>query len=100
MVSEITQSEGRKSEHKIEQPCTNLNANVVAADIIRTAEIRMQQRGMLPGGQSLSHNPFWFLVETEKNVFLWRSGSSLAEKEQYDFWVDIDSLLNKRLRQL
>ena len=100
MVSEITQSDNRKSEHKIEQPCTNLNANVVAADIIRTAEIRMQQRGMLPGGQTLSHNPFWFLVETEKNVFLWRSGASLAEKEQFDFWVDIDSLLNKRIRQL
>ena len=100
MVTEITSLEKLESQSKIEQTCTNLHANVVAADIIRTAEIRMQQRGMLPGGQVLSHNPFWFLVETEKNVFLWRSGATLADKDKFDFWVDIESLLNKRISQL
>ena len=100
MVSDLTSLTSTESSSKIEQPCPITNANVVAADIIRTAEIRMQQRGMLPGGSHLSHNPFWFLVETEKNVFLWRSGCSLVEKENFDFWVDIDSLLDKRISQL
>ena len=100
MVSEFSELQTSQFLSKSEQVCTNTNANVVAADIIRTAEMRMQQKGMLPGGQTLSHNPFWFLVETEKNVFLWRSGCSLVDKDKYDFWVDINSLLDKRIDQL
>lgn len=100
MVSNLLPTEKSEISSKNEQACTTTHANVVAADIIRTAEIRMQQRGMLPGGQNLSHNPFWFLVETEKNVYLWRSGCSLTEKDNFDFWVDIESLISKRLEQL
>lgn len=100
MVSENISTEAAQSLSKSEQLCTNTNVNVVSADIIRTAEIRMQQRGMLPGGQTLCHNPFWFLVETEKNVFLWRSGCSLEDKDNFEFLVDVDSLLDKRLNQL
>lgn len=86
--------------HKIEQPNTNKCNIAVAADMLKTAEIRMQQKGMLPAADALCHNPFWFLVETEKNVFLWRSGHGLNEKQDFDFWVDVESLLDKRLKQL
>ena len=89
-----------ESADKNVQNNTNLCANLVAADVLKTAEVRMQNKGMLPGGNKLSHNPLWFLVETEKNVFLWRSGHSLQEKQEFEFWVDLEALIEKRLAQL
>ena len=86
--------------NKIEQSSTNKCSRAVSAEILKTAEIRMQQKGMLPGGKALNHHPLWFFVETEKNVFLWRSGFGLNNKEDFDFWVDLETLVHKRLSQL
>jgi hypothetical protein len=85
-----------KSEHLRTNKCTQ----AVSAEVLKTAEIRMQQKGMLPGNNSLNHHPLWFFVETEKNVFLWRSGLQLDDKEEFDFWVDLETLIEKRLSQI
>jgi hypothetical protein len=44
--------------------------------------------------------PLWFLVETERNVFLWRNGLSVCDADDYEFWIDPARLVEKRLLQL
>ena len=44
--------------------------------------------------------PLWFIAETERNVFLWRTSQSLDDARKYSFWVDIRGLINKRREQL
>jgi hypothetical protein len=52
------------------------------------------------GGGGEAVTPLWFLAETERNIFLWRQGKSLDDVEDYEFWVDIPSLITKRRVQL
>ena len=47
-----------------------------------------------------SFNPLWFAAETERNVFLWRSGCSLIQEDEFEFWIDVPRLIAKRSRQL
>jgi hypothetical protein len=61
--------------------------------------VQLQTRGMIEA-QSTVYNPIWFVAETERNVFLWRRGCSLIQKDDFEFWVDLDKLLEKRLKQL
>jgi hypothetical protein len=42
----------------------------------------------------------WFIAETERNVFLWRTSQSLDDARKYSFWVDIRGLISKRRDQL
>lgn len=67
--------------------------------LIKTLETEILNRRMLDGGSSL-FNPLWFLAETERNVFLWRRGCSIIQEDEFEFWVDIPALIEKRLGQL
>lgn len=93
-----------KKLHRIEQCASDLRKNcypqeAVIADVLKLIEVTLQQKGILRVDPN-SFNPLWFFVETERNIFLWRNRLSLAHKDKFEFWVDIDLLIEKRLRQL
>lgn len=44
--------------------------------------------------------PLWFLAETERNIYLWKNGQSIIDKEKYDFVVDPLKLAEKRIHKL
>ncbi|MBX7138717.1 MAG: DUF4071 domain-containing protein [Oligoflexia bacterium] len=60
----------------------------------------MQRRGLTPPTEGGMVNPIWFLAETERNIFLWRNGRSLIEQDQFEFWIDVEALIERRLGQL
>jgi len=72
----------------------------VLADVLKTLEEQFQQRGLVRRIEQDTFNPLWFLAETEKNVFLWRHGRSLIEQDQFEFWINVEALIEKRLHQL
>lgn len=63
-------------------------------------EARLQERGLLPPATGPSFSFLWFIAETERNVFLWRNGYSIAQADEFDFWVSVPDLIQKRLNQL
>ena len=68
--------------------------------VLKTLETQFQRRGFL---RRLDRDPFyplWFQAETERNVYLWRNGHSLTRQTDFEFWVDTDELIAKRLDQL
>ncbi len=69
-------------------------------DSIKTLETDLQKRKLLTDSNLEHIHPLWFLAETERNIFLWRSGFSLDDAGQFEFWVDINSLINKRIKQI
>ena len=44
--------------------------------------------------------PLWFLGEMERNTYLWRKSLSLADADQFEFWVDLPLLVEKTLQKL
>lgn len=72
----------------------------VLDDVLKTVERQLQSRGLLPSLDADAFHPLWFLAETERNVFLWRHGFSLADHAEFEFWLDPRALLEKRRRQL
>lgn len=75
-------------------------SSAVLAELVRPLEYHLRERNFLSHPEETSFYPLWFLAETEQNVFLWRSGLSLADKERFEFWIDVDRLISKRFRQL
>jgi len=65
---------------------------------LRRLETGLHERRLLHLPQAVL--PLWFLAETEINVFLWRSSLSLIDKDRFDFWIDCQALVDKRLRQI
>jgi len=68
--------------------------------VLKTVELQLQNRGLLAAFDPGDFHPVWFLAETERNVFLWRHGLSLADHEEFEFWLDPRALVDKRLKQL
>lgn len=73
-------------------------AHAVIAEIPRIFEESLWQRGLLTLPPSCT--PFWFIVETERNVALWRRGFSLIAVDEFDFLVDVPAMIEKREQQL
>jgi hypothetical protein len=71
----------------------------VLLGVLKTVETELRKRDLL-GSSDHPCTPFWFLAETERNVFLWRSGKGLDDQRDYSFWVNISGLLKKRRDQL
>ena len=90
----------RKSGHPRIAPVVEIPDGAVFADVLKTLETRLQQKHLLRPRNRELLTPFWFLVETERNVFLWRCGYSLIQADEFEFWVDLEALAAKRLRQL
>ena len=72
----------------------------VLDQVLKTVEVQLQNRGLLAGFDPDNFHPVWFLAETERNVFLWRNGLSVAQCDEFEFWLDPRALIEKRLRQL
>lgn len=89
---------------KIEQPAstskTPRRERALLLSALKTIEEQLQRRGMLPITYLHTFNPLWFQAETERNVYLWRSGYSLADEDDFEFWIDPQALLEKRLSLL
>lgn len=79
---------------------TDLPSTAIPASSLKTLETEMQKHGWLRPPRTNDYTPIWFLVETERNIFLWRNGRSVIEQDEYEFWIDIEALVLKRIRQL
>jgi hypothetical protein len=84
---------------ELRSPAPNLSEGRVLLGILKSIENELRKRELL-GFQGTPPTPLWFLAETERNVFLWRSGQSLDDTRNYTFWVDIKALIEKRREQL
>lgn len=89
-----------KNEHLSSVSTTVNRDRALLLDALKTIEEQLQRRGMLPITYLHTFNPLWFQAETERNVFLWRSGYSLADEDEFEFWIDPQALLEKRLSLL
>ncbi len=74
-------------------------ARAIPIENFRSFEEKLQSRGLICSS-SLSYGSLWFLIETEKNVFLWRRGLSLSAESEFRFYVDVRALVTKRLQQI
>lgn len=84
---------------ELRSPSPNLSQGRVLLGILKSIENELRSRELL-GFQGTPPTPLWFVAETERNVFLWRSGLSLDDIRRYTFWVDIKALIEKRREQL
>ena len=88
-------------EQNIAHNVRELPSSAILLDSLKTLEIQLQHRDLLSQrDKAHSNQPIWFLAETERNIFLWRAGLSLADAKHFEFWVDIEELIKKRLNQL
>ena len=74
--------------------------DTVLDQVLKTVEIQLQKRELLAGFEPEQFHPVWFLAETERNVFLWRNGFSLADHDDFEFWLRPRELIEKRLAQI
>jgi hypothetical protein len=71
----------------------------VLLGVLKSVESELTSRDLL-GLQGHNSIPWWFLAETERNIFLWRNGKSLDDHRDYTFWIDVPALIAKRREQL
>jgi hypothetical protein len=81
---------------KIDRPLPERAAHL---SVLKTIEKELRLRGFLGNGVEQAM-PLWFLAETERNVFLWRKGLSIDDAHEFEFWVDVPSLIEKRRKHL
>jgi hypothetical protein len=78
----------------------SIPASAVLLEVLKALEEQLQLRGFIEDPATLGIHPIWFLAETERNVYLWRNGASLAALPSFEFWIDVNGLVAKRLKQL
>jgi hypothetical protein len=89
------------SDRQLDTLTCNLEQGVLLLDVLKTLETEIQKRNLLPSTfTKVNFHPLWFQAETERNVFLWRAGFSLIEKDEFEFWVNVPELIQKRLNSL
>lgn len=89
-----------KIVHKCLTSIQHVSESAILAGTLQTLEQRLQKRNLLKLKGKCSFYPVWFLAETERNIFLWRHGYSLAQLDLFEFWIETESLILKRLKQL
>ncbi len=88
-----------KDEHiseKFKEIFQALKPYVVLTETFKMFEEELREKGVV---QKAGY-PLWFFAETEENVYLWKKGVSIEEKERYEFWINLKTLLKKRQEQL
>ena len=104
MITLHRESEPREIPYKDVQRCRNsvheMPSTAILQELIKPLEERMRERGFLSSFSETLFYPMWFLAETEMNVFLWQNGLSLADRDYFEFWIDLEQLTEKRLAQL
>lgn len=90
--------------HKIVQlpriSVQDLPKGACTLEVLKTIESQLLNRGILKAPPGVASAPLWFLAETERNIFLWRNGLSLTQEDDFEFWIDLPKLFEKRLTQL
>ena len=86
------QSELRKNDRAIP-------SNAIFLSLLKSIENKLRARGFL-GDSFQEAMPLWFLAETERNIFLWRSCLSIDDANGFAFWVDVPALIAKRRKHL
>jgi len=81
---------------KIDRP---ISSNAILLGVLKSIEKELRARGFL-GNSFQEAMPLWFLAETERNIFLWRSCLSIDDANEFSFWVDVPALIAKRRRHL
>ena len=79
---------------------SELPEGLLLLDSLKTLETDLQRRNLLDQPSTKQIHSLWFLSETERNIFLWRNGFSLIDLEKFEFWVDINNLIEKRINQI
>ena len=104
MVSPFTDFDQNSNSHNNEQNSVQSLPEIpdcaLLLDILKTMESQFQKRGFLPHSNKGAIQPLWFIAEHERNLYLWRNGYSLNELDQFEFWVDIEYLAQKRIYYL
>jgi hypothetical protein len=83
-----------------EAPVASPGEGTILLDVLKTLETQIRTRNLLHGVHSFPFHPLWFQAENERNVFLWREGFSIIQKDEFEFWVDVPALIKKRQRAL
>ncbi len=88
-----------KSAQELRGDAPNLSTGCVLLGILKSIENELRKREHL-WSSGTPPTPLWFIAETERNVFLWRTNQSLDDARKYSFWVDMRGLISKRREQL
>ena len=88
-----------QSVQELQGTTQNLSTGCVLLGILKSIETELRKRNHL-WSSGTPPTPLWFLAETERNIFLWRTNQSLDDARKYSFWVDIRGLISKRREQL
>ena len=96
----LVQSSLHKIVQRIHDKAERPPINAITVDVLKLMELHLQRRGLIPASVGTSFRYLWFVAETERNVFLWRNGLSIEDASHFDFWVVVDNLVDKRIRQL
>ncbi|MCB0353961.1 MAG: hypothetical protein KDD64_10565 [Bdellovibrionales bacterium] len=86
--------------HSSHRSVRELPTEAILFPLLKKFESELQNRGMLPDTSQSDFFPIWFLAETERNVALWRLGLSLSYAEDFEFWISVEMLIEKRLMKL
>jgi hypothetical protein len=97
--SRLGLKENTQATQKLHTDSHKIPHGAVLLGVLKSVESELRRRELL-GLSPSSASPLWFLAETERNVFLWRSGRSLDDSRYYSFWVDVPALITKRREQL
>lgn len=76
-----------------------LPAGAILIGVLKAIEKELHRRGLF-GESTDQAMPLWFLAETERNVFLWRTGRSIDNCDEFTFWIDLPALIAKRRAHL
>lgn len=87
------------SAQELRGDAPNLSTGCVLLGILKSIENELRKREHL-WSSGTPPTPLWFIAETERNIFLWRTNQSLDDARKYSFWVDIRGLISKRREQL
>jgi hypothetical protein len=87
------------STQELRSNAANLSTGCVLLGILKCTETELRKRNHLWSSGN-PPTPLWFLAETERNIFLWRTNQSLDDARKYSFWIDLRGLISKRREQL
>ena len=77
--------------HTLQAAGQKLPKGCVLLGVLKSVENELRKRDLL-GSEGEPTTPLWFLAETERNIYLWRSGKSIDDQRDFSFWVDIPAL--------
>jgi hypothetical protein len=99
-ASDTTHSDPHKVATPPRKDCALIPQSAVLLGVLKAIECELRSRHQLGTTPTTSATPLWFLAETERNLYLWLTGTGLANASRTVFWVDTNALICKRRKQL